>query len=316
MSIYILRGFNSMAIAKKLLMIVAGTLLTTAAVGSAAQAATLEFRGTGTQGATDAFNAMKLAIGGQANAGGPKPDGFRTINWDGVRLDGTDINPNTKVIVPGTTVNIPVDRFLGQGTLYAEEYTVSGDGFASVNPATAGQFPAFSPKNTFAMFDDEPGKFEDRFIEQSFTLAGTRTTAATRGFGAIFVDVELAKSSSIEYFSGSKSLGKFFVDPAKNSGDPSFLGVLFDDPIITDVTLTVGDKALFNFDGKTIRSFGPEVLSQGLDLAVTDDFIYAEPTIAAANVPEPATNLGLLVVGVGGAVTLLKRQKSKQKLVG
>ncbi|MFB2983206.1 hypothetical protein [Microseira sp. BLCC-F43] len=302
-----------MTIAKKLPMLIGATLFAITAAGSA-QAVTL-FSGTGTPGATDAFNAMKAAIGGQANAGGPKANGFRTISWDGVRLDGTDINPNTKVIVPGTTVNIPVDRFLGQGALYAEEYTVSGDGFASVNPATAGQFPAFSPKNTFAMFDDEPGEFEDRFIEQSFTLAGTRTAAGTRGFGAIFVDVELAKSSSIEYFNGSTSLGKFFVDPAPKSGDPSFLGVLFDAPIVTDVTLTVGDKALFNFDGKTIRSFGAEDLLKGIDLAVTDDFIYAEPT-TIANVPEPGTNLGLLVLGGMGALALLKSNKNKQKIAG
>jgi hypothetical protein len=300
-----------MGTTKKLLIAIAGTLFATTAMGGEAEAATFQqFSGSGTVGATNALNQFKAAIGGVANVGGPKADGFRVINWDGVRLDGTDANPNTKVIVPGTTVNIPVDRFLGQGTLYAEEYTVSGDGFASVNPATAGEFPAFSPRNTFAMFDDEPGEFEDRFIEQSFTLAGTRTAAATRGFGTIFVDVELAKSSSIEYFNGSKSLGKFYVPTAK-SGEPSFLGVLFNDPIITDVTITVGDKALFNFDGKTIRSFGPENLLKGIDLAVTDDFVYAEPTLAV-NVPEPSENLGLLLLGIGGTFALAKSRKNKQ----
>ena len=77
---------------------------------------------------------------------------------------------------------------------------MSGDGFATVNPATAGQFPAFSPNNTFVMQDQTPYQFDDRFIEQSFTIPGTTTAAGTRGFGAIFVDAENAGSSKIEYF--------------------------------------------------------------------------------------------------------------------
>lgn len=35
------------------------------------------------------------------------------------------------------------------------------------------------------------------------------------------------------------------------SGEPRFLGVLFDQPVVTGVNLTVGSNALFNFDGTT-----------------------------------------------------------------
>jgi hypothetical protein len=253
------------------------------------------FRGTGTN-ATIALEAMKTAIGGQNNRGTPgtQPNGFRTIAWDGVRLDGTDANPNTQVIDLNKTVAIPIDRFAAVGALYEDVYAVSGDGFASVNPATAGEIIAFSPRNTFAMFDFDSNSFEDRFIEQSFTVPGSTIKAATRGFGAIFNDVELAGSSSIEYFNGSQSLGKFDVDPSA-SGEAQFLGVLFDEAIVTDVTLTVGTNALFNFNGNTINSFGAEDLARGIDIAATDDFVFAEPTI----VPEASTSWStIFVVGL------------------
>mgnify|MGYP000884397981 CR=1 FL=1 len=152
--------------------------------------AAVVFSGSGAS-ATTSLNDFRAAIGA-ANE--------RRIGWDGVRLDGTDVNPNTKIITPNTTVEIPVDRFQGVGAIFADPYAVSSDGFATANPSTAGQFPAFSPANTFVMFDATPGQFDDRFIEQTFVLAGTNTAAATRGFGAIFVDVEQAGSSSIEYF--------------------------------------------------------------------------------------------------------------------
>jgi hypothetical protein len=303
-----------MTIVKKVLLALAGTAFTIVLTAPGAQAGTLVFSGVGAD-ATKAFEDFKAAIGGQNNGAQPSQNsGFRTIGWDGVRLDGTDANPNTVVIDPGKTVAIPENRFRAQGALYAEPYAVSGDGFVSVNPDVDGQFPAFSPNNTFAMFDEESGKFDDRFIEQSFTFAGTDTPAATRGFGAIFKDVELAKTSSIEYFNGSKSLGKYYVEPSAISGDTQFLGVLFDDPVVTDVTLTVGTNAIFSFDGTTITSFGPEDLANGIDLAVTDDFVFAETT-TAKKVPEPSAALGTLFVSMLGAVSLLKNKKNKAKLV-
>ena len=258
------------------------------------------FSGAGA-GATAALDAFRTAIGGAKNtAPAPQSGGRREINWDGVKLDGTDVGPNTTVVDPNKTVIIDIDRFKNQGTLFADPYSVSGDGFASVNPASAGQFPAFSPNNTFVMFDPNAGQFNDRFIGESFNLAGSTTAAGTRGFGAIFIDVEDAASSSIEYFGrdtkgNQVSLGTFAV-PVGASGEPQFLGVLFDSPFITDVNLTVGTNALFSFDGTGFQSFGAENLALGIDLATTDDFIFAEPTQAAA-IPTPDT-LALTLSGL------------------
>ena len=188
---------------------------------------------------------------------------------------------------------------------------MSGDGFGSVNGASAGQFPPFSPNNTFVMQDATAGQFDDRFIGESFTIPGTTTGAGTRGFGAIFLDVEIA-GTNIEYFgrdaNGSQvSLGTFAV-PTGTSGETQFLGVLFDNAVVTDVNLTVGTNALFSFDGNGFQSFGTENLARGVDLAVTDDFVFAEPTSAVAvAVPEPAT-LALML----GALALLGRIRTRQ----
>ena len=280
---------------------IAGAMAATASlyVPTALSAPPVVYSGSGAD-ATTALDAFRAAIGGVKNTAGPEASGRREISWDGVRLDGTDANPNTQVVDSGHTVVIPVDRFRAQGALFEDPYAVSGDGFASVNPGTAGQFPAFSPNNTFVMQDETPYQFDDRFIGQSFTIPGTATAAGTRGFGAIFIDVEKAGSSSIEYFGHDAgghevSLGTFAV-PTGASGEPQFLGVLFDNPVVTDVNLTVGTNTLFNFDGTSFQSFGPENLSGNTDLAVTDDFVFAEPTMAAA-VPEPSS-YALMLAGL------------------
>jgi hypothetical protein len=268
---------------------------------TAAQAGPIVFSASGAT-TTTVFNDFRTAIGGGSR-----------IAWDGVRLDGTDANPNTRVIDNGKTVEIPIDRFRAVGAIYADPYAVSGDGFASVNPGSAGQFPAFSPNNTFAMFDDENGKFDDRFIEQTFVLPGTNTAAGTRGFGAIFVDVEKAGTSTIEYFGRTQagqevSLGKFDV-PIGNTGEAQFLGVLFDAPIITEVVLTVGTHALFSFDGTSFQSFGSEN-GTDIDLAVTDDFVFATPVAAQFALPEPST-LALFAAAMPFGFRIANRRKGK-----
>jgi len=275
-----------------------------------AAAAPIVFSGSGAN-AQSALDDFRAAIGGVKNAAAaPQTGGRREINWDGVRLDGTDANPNTQVIDSGKTVSIPIDRFRAQGAIFEDPYAVSGDGFASVNPATAGGFPAFSPANTFVMFNDELGQFDDPFIEQSFVLAGSNTAAGTRGFGAIFMDVENAGSSAIEFFGlnandNEISLGKFSV-PTSASGDFQFLGVLFDSPIVSEVSLTVGTNSLFAFDGTAFQPFGAENLAGGIDLAATDDFVYAEPT-QLQRVPTPAT-LPLLLGGMLGFLAVRRRR--------
>lgn len=264
---------------------------------TAASFAQTVFSGAGDTDTVTALNNFRAAIGGanNGNAAGSQAGGRREINWDAVKLDGTDANPNTEVLIPGKLVNIPTDRFAVRGLLLEDPYAVSGDGFVSANGSVTGQFNAFSPSNTFAMGDDNE-------LEFSFTLPGSLSGAATRGFGAIFLDVELWGGTTMELFNGSTSLGSYDVTPTF-SGGTSFLGVLFDDPAITDVKLKLGTANLFNLGSGGSVSGGAENIGQGIDLVATDDFIYAEPQ----PVPEPAT---LTVVGGSLLALIRKRRKS------
>ena len=107
----------------------------------------------------------------------------------------------------------------------------------------------------------------------------------------------------------AKSYVTFVAVPTGASGEPQFLGVLFDNAVVTDVNLTVGTNTLFNFDGTSFQSFGAENLAHGTDLAVTDDFVFAEPTTAVAAIPEPET-YAMLLAGLGLIGALSRRRKT------
>src|SRR5262249_11893292 len=69
--------------------------------------------------------------------------------------------------------------------------------------------------------------------------------------------------------------------PAGAAGQAEFLGVLFNNPIVTNVTLTLGTDTLFNFNGTTATGVGADPTK----LVVTDDFAYAEPVSILDAVP-------------------------------
>lgn len=238
------------------------------------------FSGVGTANAGQSLKNFETAIGGSDNQQlPPQLNGFRSINWDAVKLDGTDFGGNSTVVKPGSTVGIPINRFQSRGVEFQEVYAVSGDGFVDVNPKVTGLFPAFSPKNTFAMFNDPT-------IDLSFVLPSdgktTSVPSATRAFGAIFLNVTKADTTFIEYFNGDTSLGAFSV-PVGTPSQPEFLGEVFANPIITRVHITLGDGVLFKFDGTTSTA-GDDPATH--NLVVTDDFAYAEPA-GALNLPTP-----------------------------
>jgi hypothetical protein len=247
--------------------------------------------------ANNALSSFEAAIGGVKNtAASPQNGGFRTITWDGVAVDGTDFGGNTIVIVANKVVGIPINRFETQGAFFEEIYAVSADGFKSVNTtvnaASPALFPAFSPTKTFAMFNDNG-------IGLNFVLASganvSSKPAATRGFGAIFFNVRIASSTSIEYFNGARSLGKFFV-PVGTQGQAEFLGELFSAPIVTSVQIICGTDVLFSFDGITSTSGGTDTAPH--NLVVTDDFVYAEPTTPSNAQPTLTMTAGTFFTGV------------------
>jgi hypothetical protein len=102
-------------------------------------------------------------------------------------------------------------------------------------------------------------------VDLTFTVPGTDTPALVRGFGAVYVDVDLPHTSFQYFDRDGKSLGKFLV-PLMNEGF-SFLGIAFYAPIVARVRIEYGSTALGPDDD-------PEL---GKDISVMDDFIFGEP---------------------------------------
>ncbi len=239
--------------------------------------------------ANAALLAFEAAISGPKNtAAAPQNGGFRTITWDGVKTDGTDAaaGPNSTVVITPHTVGIPLDRFQGSGVYFGAVYAVSNDGFVDVNPSVGAPnptlLPAFSKPNTFAMFNDNGIDF--KFVVPSATNS-TIVSAASRGFGAVFLNVEQANTTSIQYFNGNQLLDTEFA-PVGGKGQPSFVGALFNSPVVTRVVLTLGTDVIFKFDGTTVTS-GPadSGSSTGTNLVATDDWAFAEPVPTANGLP-------------------------------
>jgi hypothetical protein len=233
--------------------------------------------------AAQALAKFEAAIGGPKNtAASPQPNGFRTITWDGVKVDGTDsaAGPNsTTVITQGHTVGIPLDRFQGQGVFFGAVYAVSNDGFVDVNPNVGAPnpplFPAFSTPNTFAMFNDNGIDF--KFVAPSATNTAL-ASAASRGFGSIFLNVQ-QPGTTIQYFHGSTLLDTVNVPTNATPGAAVFAGELFTQPIVTNVLLTLGDGVIFKFDGTTVQSGGANTAAN--NLVAVDDWAFAEPVPVA-----------------------------------
>jgi hypothetical protein len=152
---------------------------------------------------------------------------------------------------------------------------------ADINPTYATTFATFSPVRLFTPLGSN-------ITDGTFSLPGTNgaVAATVSGFGVVFTDVDLADTTSIQYFDTSNtSLGTFFVPPgvpgAASSATLSFLGVTFTTEGIARVNITTGNSNLGPTDGG------------GVDVVVMDDFLYSEPH---APVPEPAT---FLLLGSG-----------------
>ncbi len=111
-----------------------------------------------------------------------------------------------------------------------------------------------------------------------FVPCGGEVPATTRGFGAVFSDIDLPDgtgpspkqgnrhaSTLIEYFgSDGEVLFSSFAPASPGDGSLSFFGIVFDDARIAHVRITVGATP------------GPDD-SRKLDVVMMDDFIYGEP---------------------------------------
>ena len=220
------------------------------------------------QSTVDAFRDALGANNGVVAPPQPLTGGRREINWDGGGSTATTETPT------------PLDTFLvGRGA----RFTTPGSGFVQApvtglaerfgNPSYATIFKAFSPVRLFSAI-------ESAVTDTLFFVPGVgEVRAATRGFGVILTDVDLPDgtddpapkqgnrhaSTLIEYFGADgEVLFSSFAPSSPGDGNLMFFGIVFDDPRIARVRITVGAPP--GFDDSRKR-----------DVAMMDDFIYGEP---------------------------------------
>jgi hypothetical protein len=197
---------------------------------------------------------FRTALGDPLNGGtaGPLDHGRREIKWDGA-----------PALMPGDFFNTTVKA----GAIFTTDgsgFQNSAGDFSEINPAYADDFNAFSQPKTFMPI----GSAE---LTTSFRVPGFDIPATTRGFGLVFSDVEREGAASIKLFDAQgRSLGQYHAPVRSDANGFSFIGVVFDSPIVAQVHITSGQRAL----GADVQD-----LSEGgnADLVVMDDYLYGEP---------------------------------------
>jgi hypothetical protein len=254
-------------------------------------------------GITPARDAFRVLIGGGTTAGanGSFVDATgarREINWDGVPAQFSA--PNN---LPANFFNVNSPRgavFATPGTGFQVSGATTDAGAGQPAAANFGNIDA-SYTTTFAPFSAQRlfTALGSTITDVNFFVAGTNVPALTSAFGAIFSDVDLLGPTTLQFFDPLNALLQTVVVP-NLAGDHtySFAGVKFDSPIVSRVRITSGNAALGA--GVTDQN------GQTRDLAVLDDFLYAEPV---ATVPEPGT-LGLIGVGL---VALARRHRARAR---
>ena len=202
---------------------------------------------------------FRTLLGDPANGGtaGQQAAGRREVNWDGAGARPFN-NQN----------GFPVDFFnnnVKAGLLYVgASFRNDSTQFLEINPTYANQFKAFSPK---VMFSAVGGNV----ITTVFRVAGEATPAGVTGFGAVFSDVDLDNTSSIELFDkDGVSLGRYVAPRRSDANGLSFVGAKYDAAIVASVKITCGNGAL----GVGVNDLGD---GGTLDLVVVDNLIYGEP---------------------------------------
>ena len=218
--------------------------------------------------------AFEAAAGGSDNgtAAGEQGGGFRHWTPAGIAVDGSD--PGSTAIPGGHTAALSPSRLQPWGIELGSGVAVANDGFKSVN-SNAG----FAPPGVWAPFNSNVATFQ-------VVAPGSSTPAVSRGLGVAFVHVENS-GTTIQYYSGDALLGQVTAAP----GATSFAGMLFADPVLTKVVITLGTADIFGFDGTTVTPGGTDPTT----LAAGDDVVLAEPgsgqatSAATAGVPFSAS---------------------------
>lgn len=207
------------------------------------------------------INQFRLLLGDPVNLTTGVAIGRREVNWDGVPANLSNNN-----LFPLDFFNDlagPEGRKRGLQYVPGSVLRVDTSKFVDIEPTYGTQFVPFSGRRIIISPNSTVTEIE-------FKVAGTNTPAFVRGFGVVFTDVDVANTTSIELFNGTKSLGVF---KANAGGVYSFIGAGFADQKVTRVKITSGNAVLAN-GVKDISTPGGNK-----DVVAMDDFFYDEPKI-------------------------------------
>lgn len=264
--------------------------------------------GAGTASIQTTVDSYRAALGTlNLNNGSAFASGRREINWDAVPVGFS--SPNA---LPGNFFSQTFNGSNGgrtRGAVFSAPtggFLVSSDSTDS-NFATNQSFqvelansnvafPRFSNDQVFLAGSST-------VMDVTFTVPGTGNVSAfVTGFGVVFMDVEAANTTSLEFFDlNNNSVGSFFA-PAGGPGEFSFLGVDYSGvENIGRVRITSGSETLSAFaPGSSNReSIG--------DLVAMDDFFYSEPQSTSA-IPEPSSFAAIAGVMALAGTSLRRRR--------
>ena len=279
---------------KKLFSIVLGTAMCLLfSPGAFAGFTVFEAAGANPAAITPTRDAFRASVGGGTTAGANGSFGGlrREINWDGVpdmfsdpnALPANFFNANSP---RGVVLSTPGTGFL---------VSANAGGSTPILFGFPNDFQAFSAQKLFSAVNST-------ITDVQFFLPGTLTPSTTSAFGLVFVDVEAAETTRLDFFDLQDNL--IFSRTALIGGNQglSFLGgVANAGEMIARVRITSG--------ANTLVSNGVLGNADG-DIVMMDDFLFAEP-LAIGAVPEPQTYV-MMLAGLGLMGWVARRRKRVQ----
>jgi hypothetical protein len=214
------------------------------------------------------LSAFEAAAGGADNGTTPSEQGSGFRHWSpgGIAVNGSD--PGSTVIPGGHTAALSRTRLQPWGIGLGPDVAVADDGFKSVN-ASAG----FNPPNLWAPFNSNTTTLQ-------IVSPGAQAPGVTRGLGIVF---DGNGGGTIQYYSRNALVGQATAP----QGTTSFAGLLFRDPVVTRVIVTLGSAEMFGFDGSTVSPGGadPTMLAAGADIVLAEPGAGVPTVAATAGVP-------------------------------
>ena len=233
------------------------------------------------QNTVDQYRAA-LGATDNGNTAGPLADGRREINWDGAGGAATNTAP-APTPFEGFRNNRGA-RFTTPGAGFVQA-TAQGMADHFANQSYGAIFQPFSNQRLFGSDGSTVTNVEFFVPIGANVPPGTLADkpATTKGFGAVFTDVDQPNGSGPNHINGNRSPSTFIEYFAADGGllfksvvpaspgekSVSFLGIVFTDSRIAKVRITSGDAAL-------VRGAGPND-DETHDIAMMDDFLYGEP---------------------------------------